>query len=579
MGNPIEGYLDRRHLPEHATPLRLLGVDYAHLPTPDGGDLYVTWHGIHLIEHLHIENWYERDWFQANRTRLRGTGTVYKLRTKPVNGCSADLVVKYCRVGEDVPMDPILLRDFAHAEFNTPYEEFSRVMDLRSRRGGPRILTHRPLGIYVPAKRLPLWQTGRDQSKIATKKARYLDVELDIFRQYVLIYEWIKGVGADEAFHDFPERERQQIITQLTERARINLEQHGYEVMDHKPTHVIVRPRKDGSILRARDGKYAYALVDFELLSRTPEYRHDVRASRRAVYLKRQRERFRIPLRPETFPEHLKPATILGVDYVFGRAESTGGRLWVAGHDPELFDYFLPERWRHTPGKRLSITSESHYTRTKDNVNLVWKLSRVGEQPEPTSSEQDAGTLASHGFNSPFEEFSIALDLARKGIPVTYPRAIYMSGLESSRADLYVVDPRRFEFLRELVTEHGRPLFRPDHNYLTIWGYWNGVAEMEVETGEKHLHPIDLARALAHRIISESLAEILVGNARTRLRKAGYRDLSFLPSHLLLSRRHDKSFICDADNLPTVRLCNFELMQPLRNLDPANAGHARSTSY
>ncbi len=564
MEQEIAGYLDRRHLPEHATPLRLLGVDYAHVPTPDGGDLYITWHGIHLIEHLHIENWYEREWFQANRTRLPGTGTVYKLTTKRVNGYSVDLVVKYCRVGEDVPMDPIIFRQFAHAEFNSPYEEFSRVIDLRSRRRGLRLLTHRPLGIYVPAKRLALWQTGRDESKIARKKARYIDVELDIFRQYVLIYEWVKGVAADEAFHDFPERVRQRIIKELTERARIDLEQHGYEVMDHKPTHVIVRPRKDGSILRTRDGKYAYALVDFELLSRTPDYQHDFEASRRAVYLKRQRERFRIPVKPEIFPEHLKPTTILGVDYVFGHAESTQGRLWVVGHDPALFDYFLPERWRHTPGKRLSQTSETHYTRTKDNINLVWKLSRVGEQPEPTSKEQDAAVLLSHGFNSPFEEFSIALDLARKGISVTYPRAIYMSGLESSRASLYIVDERRFRALEGVVTEKGDRLFLANHNYLTIWGYWDGVAEMEEELEEKHLRPIDLARACTLWIIEDSLAITLVENTRKLLEEAGYRDLSFLASHLLLSQRHDKSLIMNRDGLPEVRLCNFELMQPIK---------------
>ncbi len=342
-------------------------------------------------------------------------------------------------------------------------------------------MTHRPLGIYVPAKRLALWQTGRDESKFGRKKARFFDIELDILRQYVLIYEWVKGVAADEAFHDFPGRERQRIITELTERARIELEQHGYEVMDHKPTHVIVRPRKDGSFLRTRDGKYAYALVDFELLSRTADYQHDFEASQRAVYLKRQRERFRIPIQPETFPEHLKPTTILGVDYVFGHAESTQGRLWVVGHDPFLFDYFLPERWRHTPGKRLSQKSETHYTRTKDNINFVWKLSRVGEQPEPTSNEQDPAALRSHGFNSPFEEFSIALDLARKGIPVTSPRAIYMSGLESSRASLYIVDERRFRALEGIVIEEGKTLFLPTHNYITIWGYLDGAAEREEE--------------------------------------------------------------------------------------------------
>ena len=154
---------------------------------------------------------------------------------------------------------------------------------------------------------------------------------------------------------------------------------------------------------------------------------------------------------------------------MFGHAESTQGRLWVVGYDPELFDYFLPERWRHTPGKKLSATSETHYTLTKDNIHLVWKLSSVGEKPEVNPSNEIGAAILAHGFNSPFEEFSIALDLARHGIPTIYPRAIYMSGLESSRSALYVVDsgassltnhwsqrmPRRFSVPTTIISLSG----------------------------------------------------------------------------------------------------------------------------
>jgi hypothetical protein len=117
----IASYLRRRHLPVHATPVQLLGVDYAHLPTADGGDLYVTWDGLHRLDHLLVENWFEPGWFKAKRERLPGTGTVYRLPTKPVNGRSIDLVVKYCRVGEDVPLDTMTFNRFANAEFNSPY--------------------------------------------------------------------------------------------------------------------------------------------------------------------------------------------------------------------------------------------------------------------------------------------------------------------------------------------------------------------------------------------------------------------------------------------------------------------------
>jgi hypothetical protein len=560
--SPIASYLKRRHLPVQATPVRLLGVDYAHLPTGDGGDLYVTWDGLHRLDYLLLENWLEREWFKAKRERLPGTSTVYRLPTKPVNGRSIDLVVKYSRVGEDVPLDTITFNRFANAEFNSPYEEFSLVMDLRKSRAAQRILTHRPLAIHVPAERLKLWQTGRAEYRIASKKARYRDVELDILRQYVLVYEWVKGISVDQAFLQLSSAERHRILSQLTERVRLDLGKHGYVVIDHKPAHIIVRPQKSGGLLRNRQGELAYALVDFELLALTLEHRREVSASRRSSYLERQRRRFQ-KSSPSSYPEHLKPVDVLGVPYVFGHAESTHGKLWVAGHDPELFDYFLPERWRHTPGKKLSATSETHYTLTKDNIHLVWKLSRVGEKPEVNVSSRAGAAILAHGFNSPFEEFSIALDLARQGVPTIYPRAIYMSGLESRRSALYAPDKRRFKSHHALVTENGAPLFRADHNYLTIWGYWNGSAEMAEDRDEAHVQPVDPGRAVARGLITTKLMHQLLERTRGRLQAVGYRDLQLSTAHVLLSIRHDKSMVLDLDGAPSIRLCNFELMNKI----------------
>jgi hypothetical protein len=191
----------------------------------------------------------------------------------------------------------------------------------------------------------------------------------------------------------------------------------------------------------------------------------------------------------------------------------------------------------------------------------VWKLSRVGEKPEADHPTGVAAAITAHGFNSPFEEFSIALDLARRGIPVVYPRAIYMSGLESSRSALYVVDRRRFDSHRSLIAEDGAPLFRPDHNYITIWGYWNGSAEMTDDRDEAHVQPMDLARAVIRGLITPELTHELLARTECRLESAGYRDLQHSPAHMLLSVRHDKSLLLDADGAPAIRLCNFELMQ------------------
>lgn len=118
----------------------------------------------------------------------------------------------------------------------------------------------------------------------------------------------------------------------------------------------------------------------------------------------------------------------MGVDYVWGLTESTSGSLWVVGHDLDLFDYFQPERWRKTPRTKLSVTDHTYYTKTKDNINIVWKMSKVGELADNLSDEHAQKVIA-YGYNSPFEEFALAFEMSRRGIPTVYPRAIYMTGL------------------------------------------------------------------------------------------------------------------------------------------------------
>jgi hypothetical protein len=58
---PGEGLSEfkRSRLPPNATPMRLLGVDYVHIPTLNGGDLYQTRFGLPFLEHLQVENWRE----------------------------------------------------------------------------------------------------------------------------------------------------------------------------------------------------------------------------------------------------------------------------------------------------------------------------------------------------------------------------------------------------------------------------------------------------------------------------------------------------------------------------------------
>jgi hypothetical protein len=346
----------------------------------------------------------------------------------------------------------------------------------------------------------------------------------------------------------------------LTLKAKAELERNGFMVVDHKPAHLILRWRHDRTLLRDRSGDFAYALIDFELLQRTPEHEKEMQSSRRAIYLKRQRDRFKSPTALE-YPAHLKPTRIHGVDYVWGHADSTHGMLWVVGRDPDLFDYFMPERWRRTPSKRLSTTNESYYTLTKDHINLVWKFSRVGEQPAQEPSATSSATLTDASYNSPFEEVAIALDLKAKGIDTIYPRAIYMSGLESTRFELYVMDNRKYKSHENLLTPEGPPVLRSNHNYLTIWGFWNGLDEILAHKDEAYCRGLNLHEAAQKGIITAREAKQLLNREQKKLAVAGYRDLLPKPTHYLLSVRHSGSVVLGADGKPTVRICNFELIQ------------------
>jgi hypothetical protein len=122
-------------LPPEVMIVKLQGIHYAHLKTGDGGDLYVTKYGLPFLENLKPENWYEREWFRHNRERLNGTSTVYKVPTRPVGGRTIDLVVKWSRVGQDVPLETKVLDDILSAEFNSPFEEFALVESVCRERG------------------------------------------------------------------------------------------------------------------------------------------------------------------------------------------------------------------------------------------------------------------------------------------------------------------------------------------------------------------------------------------------------------------------------------------------------------
>jgi len=212
----------------------------------------------------------------VRRARLPGTSAIYKVPTRPVRGVSLNLVARFSRVGQEIPLDTLTLNENIHAEFNSPFEEFALVMELRAAGLGAsraRILTKRPLAIYMPPEQLQHWQTGRLESKMAAKRARHPEAELDLLRQYILLYGWIEGLNAVQAIQALGVTGRlaETFLAETTLHAIHDLEQLGFRMLDIKPEHLVLRIRPDGSLLRRRTGNPSYALVDYELLERFRE--------------------------------------------------------------------------------------------------------------------------------------------------------------------------------------------------------------------------------------------------------------------------------------------------------------------
>jgi hypothetical protein len=554
----------------------VLGTVYVHSKASDGGDLYLTRFGLPSAELLDVENWGEHEWFTTHRERLEGTSSVYRVPTRTVAGRQLDLVVKNCRVGEDVPIDTHTLEEFINAEFNSPWEEFALVMEMRdSKRGDPdrAIHTQEPLAIYVPPERMQSWQSGRSQSKINRIRAKHPGIDLDILRQYKLIYGWIHGRDIIEALEDigFADQALQERLAVITRLAMGDLDRKGYVVADMKPAHIIITdaelqqlarvpeysvPERKAEALHGLVEQGRYAVIDYELLLRTPAFEAEVGSIRRHSYLDDQRDRFT----PAPIPEHLRAVEVFGVPYIHGHAESTGGELWVVGRNARLFDYFFPERWRKTPAWKLSDTNEVYYTLTKDHIHLVWKTSRVGELPDPTWDEEYARAVAEHGFNSPFEEFAIAQHLTALGIPTVYVRAIYRTG--SDKLELSG-DLRRYESHAQLIGSDGLPLLRQDRNYITLRGYFNGSDSWVASRSGPLCRPVNLVQALAKELIHRTQYHELYEDMLCRLQGVGYDGSLLKHNDMIVAIDAEGALLRNDDGLIQLRLCNFELLRSL----------------
>lgn len=263
---------------------RLCGVDYVHLKGRQMGDLFVTKPGWGVLESLLPEHWFTGQKFSKVGRALAGaTGAVFRV---PVPHPARDdfaLVIKFSRFCQSVgitAVDPNL--NFSEEQidriksswFLSPFEEFSHLSQLRDSLR-PRIPTKTPLAIYSPPARYLEWQLGRQSYLKGIHSRLLLDSQSDLppgerldydwERQYVLIYRWIDGLDAEQSVEAGLISESK--MKELARESRLLLEEKGWEVLDHKPRHVILRVGRNGRLLE-REGQPRWALVDYELLYR-----------------------------------------------------------------------------------------------------------------------------------------------------------------------------------------------------------------------------------------------------------------------------------------------------------------------
>ncbi len=270
---------------------RVYGVPYVQLDDSAGGQLWVTHHGWRYLAHLDPANWYvDSQYSRRGRWLSEGSGAVYRVSSGLASARPVDLVVKFSRMAQELSVDVssrfpggLERHVLDTAVFNDPFQEFGLLEQLRNTAVGTSnrgILTKRPLAIYSPARRIEPWQLGRSDARFRSHSQRLANdqatledgmaaVEMSMDRQYIYLFQWVRGVDAQSLVKtgELSSSEASALVVRVV----ADLAARGFHVLDTKPGHVILRRRPDGQLLR-RDGQLVYALVDFELLQRDPRH-------------------------------------------------------------------------------------------------------------------------------------------------------------------------------------------------------------------------------------------------------------------------------------------------------------------
>jgi hypothetical protein len=547
--------------------VKILDIPYRHLIFESGDEMYITEQGLEVWEQLQPENfWIDKNWFQSNSEKQMGSGNVYKIRTKPIESKQLDIVLKWNRMGTDIPGETFdEMSNLENARFLSPFEEFQLLHELKAslRHTTGFFELQVPLAIYVPVTKEDLISLGRREYLMSfIQKQHKQDVGIDFDRNYAVIYQWMEGINIVQAYKRGVVLE--QDIEELMEKSSIEMNESGFLIADHKAEHLIVNVVSN-NVHRDDNGHIQYGYVDYELLERTPERQKFMRLERRHIYLARM---------PKRFDEHpneeqsLQSMRIFDVPYLYSEVPSSKGRLWVVGNDPYLFDYFLPEKWRHVNRTRLSKYHDIFHKMSRDGINLVLKTSKIGLKPDADPFNEHGRKILEHGFNSPFEEIAFALELNSKDLPSIHPRAIYMTGSIAIISEEDTDDSRYVSHADILIPEKKECILKKHHDYIIIWGYWEGSDKMLAVFDGNYYIPINALNAYRHDVISKNTYFTIMEQIRDKMFMAGYENMKLRGSHILLALDENRKIVLGKEGLPLTRICNFEYIKRIEPFEP-----------
>ena len=136
--------------------------------------------------------------------------------------------------------------------------------------------------------------------------------------------------------------------------------------------------------------------------------------------------------------------------------------------------------------------------------------------------------------------------------PVNYP---CLAPYSSSSTDTLVSDSEI------IVPDKNEPILKKDHEYIIIWGYWNGTDEMLANYDGNYYTAINALSAYKHHLISKSTYFTLMETVKNKMMAVGIEDLNLRGTHILLSINSSNEIVTGEEGIPKTRICNFALLR------------------